>query len=70
MVAPSIVVALAALGLDVGVVLAVGDAGVAAFTRVAQAQVDDAGDGVRAVLRRGAVAQHFDAFRWRRAESR
>ena len=60
--APSRLVALAALGLDVGVVLAVGERGVAALARIAQAQVDDAGDGVRAVLRRGAVAQHFDGF--------
>ena len=54
--------ALAALGFHVGVVFAVGHRGAAAFTRVAQAQVDDAGDGVRAVLRGGAVAQHFDGF--------
>ena len=34
----------------------------AALGRVAQHEVEHAGDGVGAVLRTGAVAQHFDAF--------
>src|SRR5690606_14670189 len=51
---------LAARGLHIGEVLAVGDAGAAALAGLLETQVDDAGDGVRAVLRRGAVAQHLD----------
>ncbi|MNS76816.1 hypothetical protein D3C72_1103730 [compost metagenome] len=53
-------VALAARRLDRGEILAVGDAGPAALASFFQAQVDDAGDGVRAVLRRSAVAQDLD----------
>src|SRR5690606_7773355 len=44
----------------VGDVGAVGHAGAAAFAGLAQAQVDDPGDGVRAVLGRSAVAQDLD----------
>ncbi|MNT26192.1 hypothetical protein D3C72_1617510 [compost metagenome] len=53
-------VTLAPCGLDRGEILAVGDAGAAALAGFLQAQVDDPGDGVRAVLRRGAVAQDLD----------
>ena len=55
-------VALSAFGFDVGVVLAIGDGGAATLARITQAQVDDTGDGVRAVLRGGAITQHLDGF--------
>ena len=55
-----ILVARAAFGVDVGVVPAIGEGRVAAFARLAQAQVDHARDRIRTVLRGGAVAQHFD----------
>ena len=48
-------------GVHVGVVESVIDLRTAARPRFAQAQVDDAGDRVRAILRGGAVAQHLDS---------
>jgi hypothetical protein len=61
-VRPSVGRAAAAGGLDVGVVDAVVVGRAAAGAGFAQAQVDDAGDGVGAVLGRGAVTQHLHAF--------
>src|SRR5262249_45085913 len=43
----------------IGVVKAGGDGEVAAFTGFAKPQIDHAGNGVGAILRGGAVAQHF-----------
>ena len=52
----------AAVGLDRRAVLAVSDAGRAALAVVAQLDVDHARQRIRAVLRRRAVTQHFDAL--------
>ncbi len=49
-------------GLDVGVVLADTGFDIAAVIGFAQMQVEDAGNGVGAVLGRGAVTQHFDTI--------
>ena len=51
---------LAARGREVGVVDAVVGGDAAAARGLAQTQIDDAGDGVGAVLGRGAVAQNLD----------
>ena len=55
-----VLVALQMRGFDAGEILTVCHAGAAAFAGFAQAQVDHARDRVRAVLRRRALAQHFD----------
>ena len=47
--------------LEAGDVLAIGDRGAAAVIGLSQTEVDDAGDGVGSVERRGAVTQNLDA---------
>ena len=60
-----LLVALAARGLHRGQILAIGDAGAAAAGGRLQPQVHHPGDGVRAVLGRGPVAQHLDPVQGR-----
>ena len=45
----------------IGVVLTPAGRQAAALAGLAQTQIDDTGDGVRAILSRGTVTQHFDA---------
>src|SRR5258706_16033190 len=59
--------AIAASRLDVGIVEAVFDGSAAARACLTQAHIDDAGNRIRSILRRGAVAQHLDLVeRYRR----
>ena len=48
--------------VDAGIILTIGHGELTALTRIAQAEVDDAGNRIRTILCSGAIAKHFNAL--------